>query len=196
MDILGAEDYEVLDLTPGGQASMNDDQRFSMRSIISSCSQNHPDWGFKDPRACLTYNLWAEELPEHKIIAVYRDPAEVWPRFKWLGMRKHHTNFQRARAYLERWQEHNLNILKFLGDTPREYLVLSYHDLLSGPKAFAQLEGFVGKPLEDTRKPGLYRSRSKPDVFLKWGNWAMKRSTGKDYHWTLDKLDKLRLKGQ
>lgn len=192
MDILGAEDYEVLDLTPGGRAVMNDQQRAAMRKIITTCSESHPDWGFKDPRACLTYNLWAEELPEHKIIAVYRDPAEVWPRFKWHGMRLHHTNFQRARSYLERWQEHNLNILHFLENTTMDYLMLSYQDLMSGPLAFTQLERFVGRPLEDTRKAGLYRSKARGDIFLKWGDWAIKRETGQDVSTTLSRLNKIK----
>lgn len=191
MDILGAEDYEVLDLTPRGIAIMNGDQRARMKEIINQCQAAHADWGFKDPRACLTYNLWAEELPEHKLVAVYRDPAEVWPRFKWHGMRKHHTNFQRAKAYLSRWQEHNLNILKFLKSTHMEYLVMGYHDLMSGPDAFQILEKFVGKPLEDTRKPGMYRSRARADIFLKWGNQAIKRETGQDYHATLKSLETL-----
>jgi len=178
MDILGAEDYEVLDLTPGGQATMNDQQRSQMKDLIAACAQTNDDWGFKDPRACLTYNLWAEELPAHKIIAVYRDPAEVWPRFKWHGMRKHHTNFQRAQSYLQRWQEHNLNIISFLQQTSMPYLVLNYHDLMSRPETLGTLDEFLGTKLEDRRKPGLYRSRAKRDVFLKWADWNLGRKTG------------------
>ena len=75
------------------------------------------------------------------------------------------------------------DLLQRLGD---EYE--RYQDLMSGPLAFTQLERFVGRPLEDTRKAGLYRSKARGDVFLKWGDWAIKRKTGQSVHATLARL--------
>ena len=167
MDILGAEDFEVLALTPGDRPQLTDPQRERMRAIIRECEAAHADWGFKDPRAALTYDLWAEELPPHRIIAVYRDPAEVWPRFRWNGRRKYHTNFWRAYTYLQRWQEHNTNILRFLRRSGTEHIMLGYRELMSDDREFARLQEFVGRPLADRRNPGLYRNRSPRDVFLR-----------------------------
>lgn len=127
MDILGTEDFKVLDLTPGENVSLADDDRRRMRDIIRDCQEKFQDWGFKDPRSALTYNLWAEELPEHKIIAVFRDPAQIWPRYRWNGKRKFHTNFNRAYSYLHRWREHNVNILEFLKTGPMDHIVINYN---------------------------------------------------------------------
>ena len=167
MDILGAPDFEVLDLTPGGTPAMSEAQRRRMRAIIADCQAAHADWGFKDPRAALLYELWVEELPAHKVIAIFRDPAEVWPRFKWLGKRKYHTNFARAYTYLQRWQEHNSNIVRCLRQGKAEHIMLGYRELMTDDREFARLQEFVGRPLTDRRKPGLYRNRSPHDVFLR-----------------------------
>ena len=189
MEILGASDFGVLDLTPDGVPAMNDDQRGRMRGIIADCQGKYANWGFKDPRSALTYDLWAQELPEHRIIAVYRDPAEVWPRFKWRGLRKWHTNFDRAHAYLQRWNEHNRNILRFLSETSMPSLVISYHTLMGGSGELARLQEFVGRELADRRKPGLYRSRSRGDFFLRAAEWRIRRASGSSSAEVLAALD-------
>ena len=178
MDILGTDAYDVLNLDPGGAPEMDDAQRDRMRKIIKECGAAHQVWGFKDPRACLTYDLWKEELPEHRLIVVYRDPAQVWPRFKWMGKRLYHTNFNRAYSYLNRWQEHNRNILRFMQEDNTDRLVLSYNELMTNDQEFERLVAFVGQPLVDRRRPDLYRSRTKKDVFIKFGDWLLKRRTG------------------
>lgn len=178
LDILGTEDYEVLDLSPHEINGLSETQRDQMKTIITGCNAAHEAWGFKDPRACLTYDLWAEELPEHKLIIVFRDPAQVWPRFKWMGKRKYHTNFSRAYSYLHRWQEHNRNILRFMETSKRERLVLSYNELMTEDAEFRRLEEFVGMKLEDRRRPDLFRSKSKKDIFLKFGDWLLGRRSG------------------
>jgi hypothetical protein len=52
-------------------------QREQMGRWIACCESRHTDWGFKDPRTCLTYPIWREELPEHHLIGVYRLAASV-----------------------------------------------------------------------------------------------------------------------
>ena len=189
MEILGTSDYGVLELTPGGVPTMNDEQRGRMRGIIADCQGQFTDWGFKDPRSALTYDLWARELPEHRIIAVFRDPAEVWPRFKWRGLRKWHTNFDRAHAYLLRWHEHNRNIVRFLQETSMPSLVISYRELMGGEGELGRLQEFVGRELVDRRKPGLYRSRFRGDFFLRAAEWRIKRAGGPSSAEVLAALD-------
>lgn len=192
LDILGTDNYDVLGLSGQAVTTLNDQQKSQMLAIVEDCQKNHTNWGFKDPRACLIYDLWADNLPEHKIIAVYRDPAEVWPRFKWLGLRKHHTNFHRAYDYLLRWLEHNRNIIRFVSESPREALVIRYADLMHSDNEFRKLQDFVGVELNDRRQSGLYRSRFKPDFFLKAAEWYLEKFKGLSCKKTLAQLDKLR----
>jgi hypothetical protein len=192
MEILGTEDFEVLELTLDKNVTLADDDRVRMRKIIRDCQEEFQDWGFKDPRSALIYNLWAEELPEHKIIAVYRDPAQVWPRFRWGGKRKYHTNFNRAYSYLQRWREHNVNILESLKSSPMDHIVLSYNDLMKGDAELNRLEKFVGRNLVDMRKPGLFRSKAQRDIFLRFADWLLAIRTGQSTKDTMALLDAAR----
>jgi len=192
MDILGTSTYDVLDLAAPADPALTDVQRARMRGIIDECSRKHGTWGFKDPRAALIYDLWATELPEHRLIVVYRDPAEVWPRFKWHGLRKHLANFAYAGQYLLRWQEHNRSILRSLESSSRDRLVIYYKDLMSGDGEFARLEAFVGRKLIDRRKPGLYRSKGRGDVFLRVAEWWLQLTRGLSTSRTMEELDALR----
>jgi len=196
MDILGVDDYEVLELARPKSPRMTVDQRQRMRDIIERNEGNHADWGFKDPRACLLFELWEEELPDHRIIAVFRDPAQVWPRFKWRGKRKYHTNFNRAYSYLARWHEHNQGILDCLRATEKDYIVLSYNELMSGDDEFEVLNRFCGGKLVDRRKTKLFRSRSRMDIFLKFADWLLQRTRGLSIENTMRDLEALRRAGK
>ena len=76
MEILGAGDYRVLDLRSSRRLRLDEGIYHKMREIIAGCGSRYEDWGFKDPRALLLYDLWAEELPDHRVVAIFRDPAE------------------------------------------------------------------------------------------------------------------------
>ena len=190
MDILGTQDYRVLHLTSGPDVLLSLSQRERMQEIIRECESGDSDWGFKDPRCCLTYELWAEELPEHKIIVVYRNPEQIWPRFKWQGKQKYHTNFNRAYEFLKRWHEHNFEIINCLDRTDREVLVLNYHDLMTSYEGFDRLERFVGHKLEDRRRLDLYRSRHSGDLFLNVSDRLLGYQRGRSITGTMARLDK------
>jgi len=192
MRIMGKTEYTDLDVTPGHALQLTDQQRTQMKEIIESCQEKYSDWGFKDPRAALLYQLWAEELPEHKLIVVFRSPEQVWPRFRWMGKRKYHTNFRRAYDYLLRWYRHNDNILTVLNDPQQEFIVLNYNALMSSDKEFQRLQRFVGTPLVDKRKPSLYRSKSGDDLFIRVARWYLHKRTGKSCANIYKKLDSMR----
>jgi len=179
LEILGTESYGVLGIGAERGRTMSDGQRESMRGIIRDCESRHDAWGFKDPRSALTYQLWEEELPEHKIVAIVRDPAEIWPRFKWRGMRKYLGNFGFAWDYVNRWYEYNANILDVLNSTKHQALLLEYESLMTDDSTFERLQNFIGRPLTDQRRPDLYRSKSRPDLFLRVADARLKRKTGR-----------------
>lgn len=160
-DILNAHTRRSIDIHLPGSLQLNPKQRQCMNEIIETCNQRYADWGFKDPRTCLVYPLWAEALPEHKLIAVYRDPAEPWPRYRPRHTRNRYREPYRAWKYLQSWYEHNSRILDYLHTTERDYLVLEYQALVSTQTEFDRLQQFVGRELKDQRKPGLYRNRSR-----------------------------------
>lgn len=180
MAILDTESYGVLGIGAERGLDMTFQQREIMRSIIRDCDSRHEAWGFKDPRTALTYKLWAEELPAHKIVAIVRDPAEIWPRFKWRGMRKYLGNFRYAWDYVNRWYESNANILDILDTTAHQAAVFEYGTFMTDDEEFRRLEAFIGRPLTDSRRPDLYRSRSQPDVFLRSADARLRRRTGRN----------------
>lgn len=178
MELLGTETYDVLNLVAPGRLTPTDDQISRMRAVIASASAGHEDWGMKDPRMCLTWRQWERLLPEHRIVAVYRDPAQGWPRFKWKGLRRHAVNFSRAYAYLSRWQEHNETVRAVARERRSDCLLLNYHELMTADVEFRRLQEFVQRDLVDVRRPDLYRSRSRRDIFLRFSDALLKLRTG------------------
>ena len=179
MAILDAGGYGVLGMGAERGTEMTFEQRELMRAVIRDCGARHDDWGFKDPRTALTYGLWREELPEHKVVAIFREPSQVWPRFKWRGRRKYLANFLYAQDYLNRWYEHNANILAFLESGASEALVLGYHELMTSDAEFDRLRRFVGRDLDDQRRPGLYRSKHPTDVFIRYADRRLRGREGR-----------------
>lgn len=190
MEILQAEDVRILKLS-SGQRDESEVLLDRMRAIIADCEAAHDDWGFKDPRSLLVYDLWEKQLPEHRIVAIYRDPAEVWSHFKW-GPRRIYRNFSQAYNYLAVWHEHNEILLRLLESTQREHVLINYRDLMTGDAAFSLLERFVGRKLDDRRKPGLYRNRRGRDLFLWCADTWMKLRTGVSIRGTMARLDRLK----
>ncbi len=191
MRILGTTDFGVLDLHSSRRPDLSEGVWTEMRKIIADGEALGGDWGFKDPRNVLVYDLWKKELPEHRIIATYREPSEVWPRFKW-GFKRSYRNFRRADEYLTIWQDHNLNLINILEKSTSDYLLLSYRDLMTDDRAFEKLQEFVGRDLEDRRRSGLYRSKAGGDVFLHLANQWMGRRDGVTWQKTMARLDELK----
>ena len=192
MDILGVDNYEVIELAAPARPVANESQRHRMAEIVTGCTERYDDWGFKDPRSCLVYPLWANTLPEHKIIAVYREPSQI---------RKHFTSPRSLRKYrvprmtwlyLNRWYEHNMNIVNYLQGSTREFIVLSYNALMSGDREFDRLREFVGLDLEDRRRKDLYRGRKRETFLFKASDWLMKRTRGHNVREVTEILDRLR----
>jgi hypothetical protein len=57
--------------------------RHRMRRLLARYARSHSDWGFKDPRTCLTLGGWLREiegfgwLPQTRVVFVTRDPRAV-----------------------------------------------------------------------------------------------------------------------
>ena len=194
MEILGVKDFIATDLVAPDTLEMTKAQHTRMQEIIQNCNKAYDNWGFKDPRACLVYPLWASELPEHKIIAIYRSPDEIWLRYRYNGWRYFYTNPLRAWKLINRWVEHNINILNYLQSTEMDSLVLSYRELVTAQAEFDRLQKFVGFELEDRRRANLYRNRPQVYPLLKIAIWLVHKRTGYTPEKIIEQFEALRQK--
>jgi hypothetical protein len=178
---------EILRINNGNQSSINLDpagiqptesQRTRIREVIRNCNEIHPHWGFKDPRTALTYPFWASELPEHKIITIFRSPAEIWPRFLYRRWYHSFKNPYSAWTLMRGWSRYNTKILSYLENTRMDFLVLSYREFITGDVEFNRLQEFIGRKLNDQRQKSLYRSRNESHRLLKMAAWLVYKQTG------------------
>jgi len=136
------------------------EQLVRIQTLIERYNREFKHWGFKDPRTCLTYSIWSQHLPNHKIIVVYRHPQEIWPRFRYNSWRLSYTNPERAWRFINSWYEYNTYILKALQTTPHPFIVLNYQALMNTQTEFDRLQHFVEMPLSDQRKKEMYRNKT------------------------------------
>lgn len=154
--LLGSDGLYSLRVRRRGPLRSTPELRSRMAEIITDCSARHLDWGFKDPRTCLTYEAWASVLPEHVITVVYRRPEEAWAHY-WASTRSR-RRLTVCREFLPAWCEYNLAIIEVLRSTSMPWVVLPYARLMEGDAEFHRLETFIGRPLTDHRQAGLRRS--------------------------------------
>jgi hypothetical protein len=191
--ILKPKSLSLFDIEPLKTLEMSAEERSQMQAMIRDCAHKYPNWGFKDPRTCLTYPLWASELPEHKIIAIYRSPDELWQRQKSLSrFRVPYLAWQ----YMKRWCESNERMLDALKTTNREFLILDYRSLMDNPAEFERLQAFVDQPLKDCRNAKFDRHRSKPSTLLKAATWLVRQQTGAQPQDIIRQLEDLRTAGR
>ena len=153
---------------PAGGVTEDTLQR--MRQMVEELNDRYTDWGFKDPRAALTYRFWKQALPPHRVIIIYRDPVEVWSRYA----RVNHKWWSRTAFYV--WCDYNQSILESVSaHVDPDRLVLRFEDLLSGDEEWQRLEKFTGRKLADVRDPGQSRFRVSENhrtmvtyKFLRW----------------------------
>jgi hypothetical protein len=127
------------------------------RGIASTIAAQGDDWGFKDPRSCLTHRFWAEALPDLKVICVYRPASSV---------RRHYTvgkplALDRGLRALRAWHVYNAAMLDAYEATPApRRMMLEYETLMRDDAELRRLEAFVGRPVTDSRRPALNRRAS------------------------------------
>lgn len=160
---------------PPRQLVLRDDQRERMRALIARLQARDGSWGFKDPRTCLTYPLWEPELPPHKVIAVYRSPAEVWGHLRRHGRSRPYHAWVALRA----WCDHNRPLVQILEAGRTDALALSFERLMSDDEEFDRLQRFVGRPLDDVRETQRYRIRERGGVAMATAA-TLRRLLGRD----------------
>ena len=131
----------------------------NISSAITRLNSQYKDWGFKDPRLCLTYGVWSALLPVHKLIAVIRSPHELIEHYENKGSRFRVRRAVVAWKALKAWHVYNTQILEALRKTDRPYIVIEYGEFLRSDEIFKELSEFAGRPLTDVRDKSLFRHK-------------------------------------
>ena len=132
-----------------------------MKDSIESATRRYPDWGFKDPRTCLTYPVWKVLIPQRKLVIIFRDPMELWLHYKPKHFLRSVQSFVVCWKAIQAWFIHNSEILKILQAGGEEVFVMEYGNLMKDNGHFDGLCKFTGRKLRDSRKTGLYRNKGK-----------------------------------
>ena len=154
--LLGSEGEFSLKVTSANALVASPDQRRKMQELTTSFNAKHADWGFKDPRTCVTYPLWSSVLPEHRLIVVYRSPREVWEHYRRSSTK---NRFSITLNPLSAWCDYNGLILHYLRQTTMRFVVLNYEQFMTSQAEFDRLQNFIARPINDQREKKLYRSK-------------------------------------
>jgi hypothetical protein len=131
--------------------------------LIESLERSHPDWGFKDPRSCLTYPFWRRVLPPHRLVVVFRGLGQVLERYR-AGFR----HPLRTMRVVQAWTIYNWSILRYVEESEGPVLMLRYERMMNEPDGLEQLEEFIERPVRDVRDPLRHRSRSSSTSLPAW----------------------------
>ncbi len=127
----------------------------NLSAEVQKLNAAHNDWGFKDPRTCLTYPAWQRVLPDHHIVVVYRHYSQLLKRY-----RINKYDLTRLYRVLYSWTLHNRAILSHIKSSNTPAIVISYEDMMQGDGEFERLQHFINHPLQDMRELALYRNRN------------------------------------
>ncbi|WP_018930674.1 sulfotransferase [Gracilibacillus lacisalsi] len=129
-------------------------------SAVQNLDIKYTDWGFKDPRTCLTYTFWKQIISDHKLIVVVRDPHEVWLHYMKKGKKRNKlAQLAIAILALRAWYIYNKHVLEIIKNNNNEILIIDYTNLMSSRGEFDKLSEFVNMKLIDCRDNSYYRSK-------------------------------------
>ncbi len=132
-----------------------------IRAALEIADRQAQDWGFKDPRTCLTYRVWKTLIPKPRLVIIFRDPVELWLHYKPKHFLKSFRSFVVCWKAMQAWYVHNSEILKILQAGDEAPFVMEYGNLMKDDGHFNGLCRFTGRKLHDSRKTGLYRNKGK-----------------------------------
>ncbi|WKN41972.1 sulfotransferase [Tunicatimonas pelagia] len=166
-DILGCTDLESLDTLEDLQVSeISAQQEKQIQQVIQQCNNSYDQWGFKDPRTCITYPVWKQYLPEdHKLIVVYRHPYQVMHHY----LRNKRLDDKLVRTYksVKGWKSYNNLLLNILNTTDQDTFVFNYQDFMNDGSILEALSQFCGLPMANTIQKSNYHNQKTNNSFIK-----------------------------
>ncbi len=159
--------------------------RERMLRLVETAEGAGGDWGFKDPLTCLTYPQWRSVLPPHRLICVYRSPAEVMRHYRVRDLAPLH-----ARRVLRAWANYNAGVLDAIQHAEGPVALIRYEALMQDEREFARFDAFAGGGLVDMRRSDGHRAKRGHPLFGVVGR-AMSLLGDVDPHAVLDRLDRI-----
>ncbi|MDD4869641.1 MAG: hypothetical protein PHR77_03705 [Kiritimatiellae bacterium] len=166
-DILKCHNIESYEIALPNPLSVSVVQRHEMNEIVRAANATGEDWGFKDPRTCLTYQAWKPSLLVHRLIVVYRHPSSVSAHYR------DQSGMLILWRVLRSWSLHNRQLLKLFPCTTVPILLLNYERLMEEQSEFNRLVTFVDRPLVDARNSNLNRKKPIDGVRLMFVNYLI-----------------------
>lgn len=131
--------------------------------VVARLNNEFDNWGFKDPRNCLTYDYWSEILEDHKVIGIYRSPFTVV---------NHYTKSLRFKGLrivimykvLRAWYIYNYEMLRAV--EKNNGIILSYEKFMEDKSSVNSLSKELGIELKEVRFKNLRRSKRESSILL------------------------------
>ena len=115
-----------------------DDWRKRAQQLIQDQFAEAQQWGWKDPRTCLTLPFWQQLLPDMRYIICLRNPVDVARSLE-------HRDSLSVEKSSDLWFTYVSSALNYTEGKPR--LVIFYEDLMDDcPRELQRLADFLGKP--------------------------------------------------
>jgi glycosyltransferase involved in cell wall biosynthesis len=154
--------------------------------------QAKPRWGFKDPRATLFLDFWAERLPEARFLLLYRHPVEVILSLLRRGLDL--DAMAEPASALRCWEVYNERALAFRREHPERCEIWDLRALAENPAAACErLAAVARSPLRDAasvfRAQDLRLGLAAPEI--DWdgvipGAMALHRRLGEAADWPVE----------
>jgi len=126
-----------------------------VKYLIAHLNEQHENWGFKDPRTCLTYSIWKKHLGQHFVIGAFRSPWSVLNHYtskRKLGKFRYDIIFQ----VLKSWYVHNEVVLNEMSQS--NSTLIYYDDMMSNHNMIKSLSKVLKINITDLRNRKLNRS--------------------------------------
>lgn len=177
-----AKTYSLNVINSVGMSSEKEVYLKKINKLIIKLNHRYDNWGFKDPRTCLTFQVWKEYLNEFRLIVVYRDPLEIWLHYKKRNpMLLTMLNLQICWKAITAWYVYYKNIISYLDDLSQDkFIIINYNKFMIDNREFKRLEDFVGISLNDRRNPDLYRGKRKKSLLFNFYCRIQKRFFSRD----------------
>jgi glycosyltransferase involved in cell wall biosynthesis len=103
------------------------EQYLERAKLIVEKNSGKKIWGWKDPRATLFLDFWANLIPEAKFLLIYRTPWEVVDS---LYRRSDDVFYSNPNLAIELWVHYNQIILEFYKQFPDRCLLLNINQII------------------------------------------------------------------